>query len=535
MKRILLGATLLLGTGLVAQTHFNDDFSGGLGNQTVVDSDGDGFEWTTNDYGTAEGDVATSASWDANAGVLTPDNWMISDAIDLTGASGTVYLSWKAYAQDQDWADEEYSVYVSTNNDVATLTSEGSDFNEIIGTSAGYEGRSIDVSSMTGSMIYVAFRHHNSTDEFRLNIDDVNVANVAGNDLELTSIVVDNSIEGDRSFDVTVTNRGLSTVTAFDVEWSFDGGSVMTENVTGVSLGYADAHTFTVNVNGVAAGTADFNAEITTSDDDASNNTLNESFTFELPVPQYTATDSYGNSFDLHARLSSGQAIVLDFMASWCGPCESSTPEISEFVENNGSGNGNVEALAITVEQTDNNAVLNGLNWNGGFYSYPKFAYTADNNFQYFHYAVNHGFNTGGSIPFFVMVCPNQADPGRSTIVRQDVGYGAGMFGAYQTALDNCPSATADLIEEINDNIELNVYPNPSNGIANISFSSESASETTVTLTNSLGQVVYQENLGVVSGNQNVQLNTSDFNTGIYTVTIASEYAQTNSQLSIID
>lgn len=535
MKKLLLGVGLLISTGIVAQTHFNDDFSSGLGNWTLTDSDGDGFQWSINDYGTAQGDVVTSASWDSGAGALTPDNWMVSDAIDLSGASGTVYLSWKAYAQDQDWADENYSVYVSTNNDIATLTTEGSDFNEVVGTSNGYVGRSIDVSSFVGSIIYVAFRHHNVSDQFRLNIDDVNVANVPNNDLELTSIVVDKGIEGDRTFDITVTNNGLSNVTSFDVDWSFDGGAITTENITGVSLSYANSHTFSVNINGVVAGTAAFNAEITTADDDASNNTLNESFAFALPVPQYQVNDSYGNAFDLHNRLSDGQAIVLDFMASWCGPCESSTPEISEFIENNGSGSGSVEALAITVESTDDASVLNSLNWNGGFYNYPKFPYTQENNAQYFHYGVNHDFNSGGSIPFFVMICPNQADPGRSTIVRNDVGFSAGMFGAYQTALDNCPSATADLIEEINDNIELNVYPNPSNGVANINFSSESASETTVTLTNALGQVVYQENLGVVSGNQNVQLNTSDFNTGIYTVTIASEYAQTNSQLSIID
>ncbi|MDX1651246.1 MAG: choice-of-anchor J domain-containing protein [Brumimicrobium sp.] len=534
MKKILLSVALLTVGSLSAQSYFSEDFSGGLTSWNLVDSDNDGFQWTSADYGDGQGNVATSASWDSNAGVLTPDNWMISPAINLSAASGTVYLSWLAYAQDQSWANENYSVYVSLNNDVPTLTGEGADFNEVIGTSSGYVSRSIDVSAFAGQTIYVAFRHHNVSDQFRLNIDDVNVAQVNANDLELTSVEVDNMLEGNRTFTITVTNKGLSTITGYNLDWSFDGGTVTTENVTGISLNFGDTHTILASVNGVVAGNASFNAQITTSDDDATNNSLNEAFTFVVPVPQYVATDSHGNPFDLHAALSGGQAIVLDFMASWCGPCQSSTPEISEFIQNNGSGNGRVEALAITVEPNDNNAVLNGLNWNGGFYEYPKFAYTAANNNQYYHYAVNHGFNSGGGIPFFVMICPNLTQPSHSTIVRDDVGYGSGMFAAYQTALNNCPTAIADLIEEVNDNITLNVYPNPATNNATVSFETESASNTVVTVTNGLGQTVYVQDLGKVSGVNEINLNTADFEAGIYTVTIKTEYSQSYRQLSVI-
>lgn len=529
MKKILLGVGLLISTGIGAQTYFfNDDFSNGLGNWTVVDSDGDGHEWFV------EGDVATSASYDNDeAAALTPDNWMISNAIDLTGATGIVRLNWRAYALDQDWADENYSVYVSTNNDVATLTSEGADFNEVIGTSAGYEGRNIDVSAYADQTIYIAFRHHNVSDQFRLNIDDVSVSVPLDNDLELSAISVDKVIDGDRTFEITVISWGVTTVTSFDVDWSFGGGATTTENVTGVSLEQGDSHTLTVNVNGIEAGTAAFNAEITTADDDATNNSLNESFTFYLPVPQYQADDSYGEAFDLHERLASGQAIVLDFMASWCGPCESSTPDISEFIQNNGSGNGNVEAVAITVEANDNATVLNNLDWNGGFYSYPKIPYVQANDAQYYHYGVNHDLNSGGSIPFFVMICPNPSDPGRSSIVEFDVGYQAGMFDSYQTALNNCAAATADIVEVASNNIDLNIYPNPTATVAQVAFENTDAKETNVSLINAVGQVVYNVDLGAVSGPQNIDIDVASIEAGIYLVKITSGNTIATKRLSV--
>src|SRR5690606_15205406 len=151
---------------------------------------------------------------------------------------------------------------------------------------------------------------------------------------------------------IIVTNNGTNPVSAFDLDWSFNGGSTTTVSPTGLNLEFGDSYTIEVPVNGtVAANNIPFVATITTSDDDDSNNSLTQNFNIFLPIRQYIATDSHGEDFNLYNSLSSGQAIILDFMASWCGPCESSTPEISAMVQNNGSGEGRVQALAISVEQ----------------------------------------------------------------------------------------------------------------------------------------------------------------------------------------
>lgn len=537
MKKFLcLLSGCALGISAQAQTYFSDDFSSGnLNNWTLVDSDGDGNDWYVLNFNDGiQNDHATSASYAGSA--LNPDNWMVSQAIDLTSATGTVFLTWKVYGQDQDWPAENYSVYVNTSSDVNTMITDGNAFTEVLTTSNGYMFRSIDISSHVGETVYIAFRHHNVSDEFRINLDDIEVMSVAANDLKVSNVLIDNSIEGDRTFQIIVTNNGTNPVSAFDLDWSFNGGSTTTVSPTGLNLEFGDSYTIEVPVNGtVAANNIPFVATITTSDDDDSNNSLTQNFNIVLPIRQYIATDSHGEDFNLYNSLSSGQAIILDFMASWCGPCESSTPEISAMIQNNGSGEGRVQALAISVEQTDNNSVLNNLDWNGGFYSYPKFAYTAENNAQYYHYGVNHDFNSGGSIPFFVMICPNVTDPGRSEIVKVDVGYGNGMFVAYQSALDACPSATLSIdINEEELETTLSVYPNPAKESATVSFNAD-AENTSVEVINSLGQTVYSVELGSVMGQNEVNIPTSELAEGLYFVNVKNSNGSTaTARLSVV-
>lgn len=534
MKKLLLSVAacgLIFAAG--AQSFFSESFDTEIPNTwTILDEDGltstsgqsayASWAWNGNS------EMASSTSWYDNNGTGPTDDWLITPQIAVP-ASGVQYLTFYGQSNEANFL-EEYEVLVSTTG---LATADFTD-NILSVTDEAEAGtvHSIDISTYNGQNIYIAFRH-TSNDESLLSIDDVDCSTVPPNDLELTSIDVDSGLEGDRTFTITVTNTGTTVATAFDVEWSWDGGAATTENVTGVNLALGQSEDIIVPINGIPTGQGDFVATITTTDDIAANNTLTETFAFYPPVPQYVSDDSYGNEFDLHARLASGQAIVLDFMASWCGPCESSTPEISEFIENNGSGAENVEALAITVESTDNASVLNGLNWNGGFYSYPKFPYTSANNFQYFHYAANHGFNSGGGIPFFVMICPNTADPENSTIVRDDVGYGAGMFGAYQTALDNCPSATAKVIEE-NLDVSLNVYPNPATSVLNVDFTLVNKSSASVEVVNGLGQIVATQDLGQVSGEQSTSINVASLESGMYIVKVKTVDGETTRRVSVV-
>ena len=143
---------------------------------TIIDNDGDGFNWfptlsTTQNYSCHSGDgCITSASWDETEQALTPDNWLITPAVTLTS---NATLTFWVVGQDPSYAEENFSVYVATSNTVAAFTATTP---VLTGTSTDtYTQQTVNLSAYTGQTVYIAFRHHNVTDMFMLNIDDVEV------------------------------------------------------------------------------------------------------------------------------------------------------------------------------------------------------------------------------------------------------------------------------------------------------------------------------------------------------------------------
>ena len=151
--------------------NMNTELTGGW---TTIDADGDGNEWyhlygSYNNH-SGQGHV-TSASWAGSA--FTPDNWLISPEVKLDGK-----LSFWAAGQDPGWPEEVFAVYVNvggdpTNTNDFVLISDAelvanADMTEYVFDLTGYEG----------AMGYVAIRHYNVTDMFRLNIDDISITYV---------------------------------------------------------------------------------------------------------------------------------------------------------------------------------------------------------------------------------------------------------------------------------------------------------------------------------------------------------------------
>ena len=144
---------------------------------TSVDADGDSFGWFIWDpeslgYDTGDGvrlldkKCATSASYNS-LGALTPDDWMISPKVVLNGK-----LSFWAAGQDPSYAAEVFAVYVSTTD---TELSSFVKISEDITATSPIQEYTIDLSEYEGMEGYVAFRHYNVTDMFRLNIDNVKI------------------------------------------------------------------------------------------------------------------------------------------------------------------------------------------------------------------------------------------------------------------------------------------------------------------------------------------------------------------------
>jgi hypothetical protein len=133
------------------------------------DADGDGVPWFAYGPSPHTGNAsAASASW-LGGSVLTPDNWLISPQVTPTATNN--FLSWFAAAQDPDFPSDFYEVYVSTTgDDPADFTT--SLFSETLVDDV-WRVRRIDLSAYIGQNVYLAFRHHNSVDQFIMKIDDV--------------------------------------------------------------------------------------------------------------------------------------------------------------------------------------------------------------------------------------------------------------------------------------------------------------------------------------------------------------------------
>ena len=142
------------------------------GGWTSIDADGDGYMWyhlnTDGEWNCHSGSGhLTSASYQSTA--LTPDNWLVSPQTKLFGQ-----LSLWINAQDPEWPNEVFAVYVSTGDptDVSSFVLISDE--EMVATGEPTE-YTFDLSQFDGQMGYVAVRHFNCTDNFRLNVDDVAV------------------------------------------------------------------------------------------------------------------------------------------------------------------------------------------------------------------------------------------------------------------------------------------------------------------------------------------------------------------------
>jgi hypothetical protein len=135
---------------------------------TTIDNDGDGYMWyhlTGANFNNHSGvGHVTSASYQGAA--LTPDNWLVTPKAILDGT-----FSFWAAGQDASYAAEVFAVYVSTTD--ATSIDNFVKISEDLTATGEMTEYTFDLSSYEGVEGYIAIRHYNITDMFRLNVDDI--------------------------------------------------------------------------------------------------------------------------------------------------------------------------------------------------------------------------------------------------------------------------------------------------------------------------------------------------------------------------
>ena len=215
---------------------FSEDFEGGTlpAGWLALDEDGDGFNWVNTieqgfDFDAYEGAGAmTSASYDNDAGALTPDNWLISPAITIGSSS---VLSYWHDAQDAAWSDEYYYVKVSTSgNGIA-------DFTDVIWegvTPDDWAEVSVNLSAYTGQTIYLAWHHTDVTDMFWMKLDNVVVTDATRDFLSEYNVYLNGNQIATNVTETTYTFDGLVGGVSYtaDVTALYDEGESDAATVT---------------------------------------------------------------------------------------------------------------------------------------------------------------------------------------------------------------------------------------------------------------------------------------------------------------
>jgi hypothetical protein len=176
---------------------FMFDFEDGIQGWTKIDADGDGYNWNHSTevssyliitpYNGSLGCVMSESYYNPAFAALNPDNYLVSPQKYSIGENST--LSFYVCAQDAAYPAEHYGVAISTEGNTSA-----SDFTTIweetltaksVGGDKGMRGmnaqgtwyqKSVDLSEYAGQEVYIAFRHFNVSDQFVINIDDVELS-----------------------------------------------------------------------------------------------------------------------------------------------------------------------------------------------------------------------------------------------------------------------------------------------------------------------------------------------------------------------
>lgn len=198
--------------------------------------------------------------------------------------------------------------------------------------------------------------------------------------------------------------------------------------------------------------------------------------------------------------------VVIDFFSTTCGPCQDYADDFQRSYEDFGENLGNVYFM--------------GINWgndNQGVHEFDSiFGLT---------YPTISGTQGGGNIVFNDYQI--QAYP---TVIIIKPDHEISNQFVWEPSTENINEAVlmaggllASGIEISENRNDLMVFPNPANISTTISISIEYPVDLYLDVLNSNGQIVFQKVEHLKSGTNNINLNVSEYKSGIYLIRLVSE------------
>jgi thiol-disulfide isomerase/thioredoxin len=294
------------------------------------------------------------------------------------------------------------------------------------------------------------------------------------NDGRLNAYLGDVESCGDVAVDVLLQNFGSANLTAATIKAYIGGVEVASTNWTG-NLAQFEVDQVSVGTISIAQNET-LVIEIDGTDDDVSNNSLNVNL-------NYTSNDNYGDvtvtiNLDQYPEETSWNIKNGAGLTIASGGPYSSSPAYSQIQETASIPTTGCFYFTMIDSYGDG---LNGSAWGGN-----------DGNYEL-------------------------RDEQNALIVQ---GGGTQQWDEAKKAFKIAGLLSVNDIEDFTQSIT--VFPNPTASMATIKFETLDVAQTSVSIVNAVGQVVYNVDLGVVSGTQSLDIDASSLENGLYFVNITS-------------
>ena len=300
MKKITLTFLLLI-TALFTYAQLSEDFSSGVP-PTGWSIDAHSANWSVYNGAVGAGTAPKARfNWQPR---FTGTSRLISPQINLTGALSAVVISFDHF---YDYYGGAYTYGVATRSGGGAWNTVWTATNVDV-----TETRSIAITNGDVGQADFQFCFFMTGDTYNINdiiIDNVNVTIPSISDVELLPLtMVPYASAGNVDINSTFKNLGLTAVTSIDVNYQIDGGTVVTETLTGLNVALTQAYNHTFATPWVATS-GDYNVNVWVSN-----------------VNGGGADGTPGNdmrSMDMSIATQSTQNVPLyeEFTSSTCGPC----------------------------------------------------------------------------------------------------------------------------------------------------------------------------------------------------------------------
>lgn len=222
-------------------------------------------------------------------------------------------------------------------------------------------------------------------------------------------------------------------------------------------------------------------------------------------APDFTVTDTDGNSHTLSDYLEAGQYVLLDFYFYECVPCQYYAPQIGEAFHKYGCNTKDVVFLGIDFNDSNEEVELFEANY-GGAYHYPSASgLEGGGNAVVSSYGVS-------SYPTILLINPS------GEVVENIETPTLAVFDYYFEEYGIVAGSCAANVSEVNEDLTISVFPNPATDYLTITLNQ--AVKGVFNLYKINGELVLQQN---IENKSQMYFDLSTFSKGKYIVEIESD------------